>query len=160
MQITFNSSIRLQLLRSLGPGSGSAKSKGKTCVYYKIFENEEFELVASLKIFIALRCWHYQIKRCLNKKLYTTELASKLPKVDRHFSTYMKRKKSTFCFAKVNEVKVYLLLESINTKKSFGYDKVHPLLLSSAALEIFQLLTRIIMINNICHLNMAYFQIT
>ena len=73
-----------------------------------------------------------------------TELASKLPKEDRHFSTYMRRKKSTFRFAQVNEIEVYLLLESIDTKKSFGYDKVHPLLLSSAALEIFRPLTHII----------------
>ena len=73
-----------------------------------------------------------------------TELASKLPKADRHFSTYMRRKKSTFRFAQVNEIEVYLLLESIDTKKSFGYDKVHPLLLSSAALEIFRPLTHII----------------
>lgn len=58
-----------------------------------------------------------------------TELVSKL-KVDRHFSTYMKRKKSTFRFAQVNETEVYLLLESIDTKKSFGHDKVHLLLLS------------------------------
>ena len=73
-----------------------------------------------------------------------TELASKLPKADRHFSTYMRRKKSTFRFAQVNEIEVYLLLESIDTKKSFGYDKVRPLLLSSAALEIFRPLTHII----------------
>ena len=33
---------------------------------------------------------------------------------------------------------------SIDTKKSFGYDKVHPLLFSSAALEIFRPLTHII----------------
>ena len=105
---------------------------------------------------VNIKCYYNNINK------YTvnvpTELASKLPKVDRHFSTYMKWKKSTFCFAKVNKVKVYLLLESINTKKSFGYDKVHLLLLSSAALEIFPLLTRIL--NNICHSNMAYFQIT
>ena len=73
-----------------------------------------------------------------------TELASKLPKADRHFSNYLRRKKSTFRFAQVNEIEVYLLLESIDTKKSFGYDKVHPLLLSSAALEIFRPLTHII----------------
>ena len=71
-------------------------------------------------------------------------LLLKLPKADRHFSTYIRRKKSTFRFAQVNEIEVYLLLESIDTKKSFGYDKVHPLLLSSAALEIFRPLTHII----------------
>ena len=76
--------------------------------------------------------------------MFQLNFASKLPKADRQFSTYMKRKKSTFCFAQVNEIEVYLLLESIDTKESFGYDKVHPLVLSSAALEIFRALTYII----------------
>ena len=39
---------------------------------------------------------------------------------------------------------VFLLLESIDRKKSFGYDKIHPLLLSLAALEIFRPLTYIL----------------
>ena len=45
----------------------------------------------------------------------------------------MKGKKCTFRFTKVSEVEVFLLLESIDCKKSFGNDKIHPLLLSSAA---------------------------
>ena len=86
------------------------------------------------------------ISNAINRYLCNvpTELASKLPKADRHFSTYMRRKKSTFRFAQVNKIEVYLLLESIDTTKSFGYDKVHPHLLSSAALEIFRPLTHII----------------
>ena len=35
-----------------------------------------------------------------------TELASKLPKADGHFSTYVRRKKLTFRFARVNEIEV------------------------------------------------------
>ena len=66
-----------------------------------------------------------------------TELASSLPK-DRHFASFMKEKKCTFRVIKASEVEVFLLLESIDSKKSFGYDKIHLLLLSSAALEIFQ----------------------
>ena len=86
------------------------------------------------------------ISNALNKYFCNvpTYLASKLPKVDRHFSSYMKREKCTFYFTKVNEVEIFLLLESIDTKKSFGIDKVHPLLLSTAALEIFRPLTHII----------------
>ena len=42
-----------------------------------------------------------------------TELASKLPKADGHFSTYVRRKKLTFRFARVNEIEVYLLLLSL-----------------------------------------------
>ena len=41
-------------------------------------------------------------------------------------------------------MEVFLLLESIDCKKSFGYDKIHPFLLSSAALEIFRPVTYII----------------
>ena len=73
-----------------------------------------------------------------------TELASSLPKADRHFASFMKGKKCMFRFTKVSEVEVFLLLESIDCKKSFGYDKIHPLLLSSAALEIFRPVTYII----------------
>ena len=65
------------------------------------------------------------------------ELASSLPKADRHFASFMKGKKCTFRFTKTSEVGVFLLLESVDYKKSFGHDKIHPLLLSSAALEIF-----------------------
>ena len=73
-----------------------------------------------------------------------TELASSLPKADRHFTSFVKGKKCNFRFTKVSEVEVFLLLESIDCKKSFGYDKIHPLLLSSAALEIFRPVTYII----------------
>ena len=42
-------------------------------------------------------------------------------------------------------MEVFLLLESVDCKlKSFGYDKIHPLSLSSAALEIFMPVTYII----------------
>ena len=73
-----------------------------------------------------------------------TELASSLPKADRHFASFLRGKKCIFRFTKVSEVEVFLLLESIDCKKSFGYDKIHPLLLSSAALEIFRPVTYII----------------
>ena len=41
-------------------------------------------------------------------------------------------------------MEVFLLLESFDCKKSFGHDKIHPLLLSSAALKIFRPVTYII----------------
>ena len=41
-------------------------------------------------------------------------------------------------------MEVFLLLDSIDCKKSFGFDKIHPFLLFSAALEIFKPLTYII----------------
>ena len=73
-----------------------------------------------------------------------TELASSLPKADRHFASFLKGKKCNFRFTKVSEVGVFLLLESMDCKKSFGYDKIHHLLLSPTALEIFRPVTYII----------------
>ena len=56
----------------------------------------------------------------------------------------MKRKKCSFRFSKVSEVEVFLLLNGIDCKKSFGFDMIHPLLLFTAALEIYRPLTYII----------------
>ena len=56
----------------------------------------------------------------------------------------MRRKKCTFQFTKGNEVEVFFLLQSIDNKKSFDFDKIHPLLLSCVALEIYRPLTYII----------------
>ena len=56
----------------------------------------------------------------------------------------MTREKCSFHFSIVNEVEVFLLLESMYCKKSLGHDKVYPLLLFSAAFEIFKTLTYII----------------
>ena len=72
------------------------------------------------------------------------ELAFKLPKSNRCSSSYMHRKKESFSFIRVNEVEVILLLESIDIMKSFGFDKVYPLLLSYAAPIIYSPLTYII----------------
>ena len=73
-----------------------------------------------------------------------SELTSDLPKTDCHASSYVNRKKCTFHFTKVGEMEVVLLLDSIDCKKSFGFDKIHPFLLFSAALEIFKPLTYIV----------------
>ena len=48
------------------------------------------------------------------------ELAPKLLKGSHLLSCYMNRKKESFSFAKVKEVEVSLLLESIDSKKSLG----------------------------------------
>ena len=53
-------------------------------------------------------------------------------------------KKETFRVIRVNEVEVFLLLESIDIKKSFGLDKVYPLPLSFAAPIIYSPLTYVI----------------
>ena len=56
----------------------------------------------------------------------------------------MHRKKESCGFIRVNEMEVFLLLESIDIKKSFGLDKVHPLSLSSAKPIIYCPLTYVI----------------
>ena len=61
-----------------------------------------------------------------------TKLASKLPKSNRHFTSYLRKNKSKFCFRPANEIEVFLLLENFDGRKSFGVDKDHPFLLSVA----------------------------
>ena len=59
-------------------------------------------------------------------------LASKLPKSNCHFTSYLQQKKCSFCLETVNEFEVFLLLENLDGKKSFGVDTLHliwPLLL-------------------------------
>ena len=73
-----------------------------------------------------------------------SDLASALPKPNCHYRSYLTRYKNKFSFSKVSEVEVFLLLENLDKKKSFGIDKVHPFLLSSGAFEVFKPLTHII----------------
>ena len=87
----------------------------------------------------------FSISNAINKYFcgVPAELAFKLPTSNHRSSSYMHRKKESFRFIRVNEVEV-LLLESIDIKKSFGFYKVHPLLLSSSALIIYSPLTYVI----------------
>ena len=71
-------------------------------------------------------------------------LATSLPKSNRHFKSYLTQYKEKFSFTQVSEVEVFLLLENLDRKKSFGIDKVHPFLLSIGALEITKPLTHLI----------------
>ena len=59
-------------------------------------------------------------------------LASKLPKTNLKPGYYLSQKTSKFKFSRVSELKVLLSIESLNIKKSFGADKVYPLLASVA----------------------------
>ena len=85
------------------------------------------------------------ISNCLNNFFCNIPLtlASQLPKTGRNATTYLSQKQKKFCFSQVSEIEVLLLLESLDTKKSFGIDKVHPLLLKIAALQICRPLTYI-----------------
>ena len=85
----------------------------------------------------------FSISNAINKYFcgVPAELASKLPKSNLRSSSYMPRKKESFRSIRVNEVELFLILESIDIKKSFGLDKVHPLLLSSDAPIIYSPLT-------------------
>ena len=88
----------------------------------------------------------FSISYAINKYFcgVPAELASKLPKSNHCSSSNMHRKKESFCVIRVNIVEVLLLLESIDIKKSFGLDKVHPLPLSFAAPIIYSPLTYVI----------------
>ena len=88
----------------------------------------------------------FSISYAINKYFcgVPAELASKLPKSNHRSSSYEHRKKESFRVIRVNEVEVLSLLESIDIKKSFGFDKVHPLLLSSASPIIYSPLTFVI----------------
>ena len=78
------------------------------------------------------------ISNCLNDFFCNvpSTLAAQLPKSDKSATTYLSQKRKQFRFAQVSEIEVFLLLESLDTNKSFGIDKIHPLLLKTAALQI------------------------
>ena len=80
------------------------------------------------------------IANCLNDFFV---LAAQLPKSDKSATSYLSQKQKQFRFAQVSEIEVFLLPESLDTKKSFGIDKIHPLLLKTAAFQIYRPLTLI-----------------
>lgn len=85
------------------------------------------------------------ISNCLNDFFCNvpSTLAAQLPKSHKSATSYLSQKRIQFCFAQVSEIEVFLLLESLDTNKSFGIDKIHPLLLKTAALQIYRPLTLI-----------------
>ena len=83
------------------------------------------------------------ISNCLNDFFCSvpSTLAAQLPKSDKSATSYLSQKRKQFRFAQVSKIEVFLLLESLDTNKSFGIDKIHPLLLKTAALQIYRPLT-------------------
>lgn len=75
-----------------------------------------------------------------------SDLATSLPKSDRHFESYVTQYQEKLSFTQVSEVEVFLLLENLDRKKNLltSIDKVHPFLLSVEALEIAKPLTHLI----------------
>ena len=71
-------------------------------------------------------------------------LASKLPKSSRHFGSFLKSTRSKFCFRLMHEIEVFLILDNLDGKKSFGKDKLHPFLASVGAFQIFRPIAYII----------------
>ena len=65
-----------------------------------------------------------------------SDLATSLPKSNHHFKAHLTQCKEKLSLTQVSGVKVFLLLENLDRKKSFGIDKVHSFLLSVRALEI------------------------
>ena len=88
----------------------------------------------------------FTISNCLNNFFCNvpSTLASQPPiKTDGSATSYLSQKQKKFRFSQVSEIDVFLLLESLDKKKSFEIDKVHPLLLKTAALQICHPLTYI-----------------
>jgi len=83
------------------------------------------------------------IANCLNDFFCNvpSTLAAQLPKSDKSATSYLSQKRKQFRFAQVSEIEVFLLLESLDTNKSFGIDKIHPLLLKTATFQIYCPLT-------------------
>ena len=80
------------------------------------------------------------ISNCLNKFFcdVPSRLAAQLPKSVKSATSYLSQEQKQFRFVQVSEIEVFLLLESLDTSKSFGIDKIHPLLLKTAALQIYR----------------------
>ena len=93
------------------------------------------------KLQVSNKQYHHSasISNALNKFFgdIPTKLASKFPKSNHHFTSYLRQNKSKFCFRPANEIEVFPLLENLDGRKSFGVDKVHPFLLSVPAFQIF-----------------------
>ncbi len=97
------------------------------------------------KIKVDSKCYQHpsSISNAFNKYFrdIPKNLASKVPRVNSHFSSFVSRKRSKFRFTQISELEVFLLLENLDGKKSFGIDTIHPRLLSISTLEIFRPLT-------------------
>ena len=73
-----------------------------------------------------------------------SRLASKLPKSNRYFGSFLKSTGSKFRFTLMHEIEVFLILDNLDGKKSFGVDKLHPFLASVGTFQIFRPITYII----------------
>ena len=73
-----------------------------------------------------------------------SRLASKLPKSNRHFGSFLKSTGSKFRFTLMHEIEVFLILDNLDGKKSFGVDKLLRVLASVGVFQIFRPVTYII----------------
>ena len=78
------------------------------------------------------------ISNCLNTFFCNVPsiLASQLPKSNKNPTSYLCQQQKQFRFSQVSEIEIFLLLDSLDINKSFGCDKIHPLLLQTAAFQI------------------------
>ena len=88
----------------------------------------------------------YSIANEINKYFcdVPADLVSKIPSQGKHFKSYMSCKASCFHLERVSEIEVLLLLGGLDKKKSLGLDKIHPILLATASIVIYQPLMHII----------------
>ena len=67
-----------------------------------------------------------------------------MPKSNHHFGPFLKSTGSKFRFILMHEIEVFLILDNLDGKKSFGVDKLHPFLASVRAFQIVRPITYII----------------
>ena len=85
------------------------------------------------------------ISNCLNNFFCNvpSKLASQLPKSNKSVTSYLFQRQKQFRFSQASEIEIFLLLESLDIRKSFGCDKILPFLLKTAVFEIYRPLTYI-----------------
>ena len=80
------------------------------------------------------------ISNCLNIFFCNVPsiLASQLAKSNKNPTSYLSQQQKQFHFSQVSEIEIFLLLGSLDINKSFWCDKIHPLLLQTAAFQIYR----------------------
>ena len=67
-----------------------------------------------------------------------------MPKSNHHFGPFLKSTGSKFRFILMHEIEVFLILDNLDGKKSFGVDKLLRVLASVGVFQIFRPVTYII----------------
>ena len=67
-----------------------------------------------------------------------------MPRSNRHFGPFLKSTGCKYRFILMREIEVFVILDNLDGKKSFGVDKLHPFLASVGTFQISRPITYII----------------